>query len=198
MRDDDSSNAGRDDGPGFRRTYAQGTVETSVPGDAEELAPRLRQNDVDELRFYEGQSPHEALLASFNNAKICLSLKDREGRMAAMFGVGWTGNPRVGRVWLLSSEYLYEIGRPFLLECPKYIDMFMAGHDVLYNHVHDRNQASIEWLTWLGFEVTATFPEYGEHKQPFAEYCLFRDSETRDIYLHRRWPAATPMSRFGE
>ena len=118
--------------------------------------------------------------------------------MAAMFGVGWTGNPRVGRVWLLSSEYLHEIGRPFLLECPKFIAMFMAGHDVLYNHVHDRNHASIKWLTWLDFEVTATFPEYGEHKQPFTEYCLFRDSETRDIYLHRQWPAATAMSRFGE
>jgi hypothetical protein len=171
----------------FYKEYPQGTVAASVEQDAHDLAPNLRQGDVDELRYYNNGKALDVLLASYKNAKLSLTLKDTNGKTAAMFGVGWTQNPRVGRIWLLSSDYIYEIGKPFLRECPKIIGIFMQGHDLLFNHVYDDNLPSIRWLQWLGFEATQRFPEVGEEKQPFTEFCLFSSSSVRDLYVNRDW-----------
>lgn len=171
----------------FSREYKQGVVATTKTEDIEPLAADLRSGDLKEIRYYEAKDGLTVLKESVTNAKICFTLSDLDGLPAAMFGVGWTKNPRAGRVWLLSSEYLYKIGRPFLLECPSYIDLFMHGHDLIFNHVHDGNIASIKWLEWLGFEATSKFPAVGEHKQPFTEYSKFASPAVKNLYLNRDW-----------
>ena len=171
----------------FYKIYPQGKIAPSVKEDARELAPYLRHGDIDELRYYSDITPFEALTASYNNAKISLTLKDPHGNIVTMFGVGWTPNPRVGRIWLLSSNYIYKIGRPFLRSCPEILNHLFIGHDVVFNHVHDHNTVSIKWLQWLGFEATQKFPEVGKEKQPFTEFCLFKNDTIRDLYLKRDW-----------
>ena len=172
----------------YRRVYAQGIVETSLEADVTALAARLRQGDIDELHYFNGNSAEDELMLSFRNAKLCFTLKDLSGTPAAMFGVGWTPNPRVGRMWLLSTEFIYSVGRPFLMQCPFYVGLCMHGHDALFNFVFDENLDTIKWIEWLGFKPTRKMPETGPQKKPFTEYVKFSNEAARSIYLGRDWP----------
>ena len=171
----------------LRQQYSSCSVVESVPRDVAELAPVLRQCDQDELRYWGSGPASQALLDSLTNAKVCLSLKDQSANTVAMFGVGWTDNPRLGKIWILSSDYLQKIPRLFLRESPKFTQYFMQGHDVLFNHVHDGNVISTRWLRWLGFEPTRQLTNVGRDKKSFTEYCLFQTPQVRDIYVNRNW-----------
>ena len=171
----------------FQADFGPCSVRKSLQQDIFDLAPRLREADTIELRHW-GSDPRKALMDSLLNAKICLSLKDSKGKTAAMFGVGWTSSPRIGRIWFLSSDDLYQISRLFLRESPRFTEYFMKGHDVLFNQVHDRNIISARWLRWLGFEPTRNLLEVGQNKASFIEFCLFRSLQVRDIYLNQTWP----------
>ena len=90
------------------------SIETSTRDDILQLSCRLRLSDIDELKAFDNETPFEALNGSFENSKLCFSYRNPNDQVEAMFGVGWTHNPRVGRVWFLSTENVYETKIRFL------------------------------------------------------------------------------------
>lgn len=171
----------------YTKKHKSFIIRSSQDEDPESLSKDLRKEDVLEIKYYSGRDGITSLTNGHKHSKMCFTMTDLDGAVFAMFGVGWTANPRVGIVWLLSSDYLSKVNRDFLLNSQYYVDLMMQGHDVLFNHVHDFNAASVKWLRWLGFEATDHLPEVGSDKQPFTEYSKFSSREIKELYLKRDW-----------
>ncbi len=161
------------------KTFTWGKLRHATASDVPCLEKALRKQDVEEITYYCELPVHEILQQSFQNSKQCITLEKPNGGIAAMSGVGWTNNPRVGRIWLLSSDYIYEHREKFGIQTKKIINYWMDGHDVIFNHVHDKNIQSFRWLEWLGFTPTDHLPSVGSHSQPFTEFSKFRNEDTK-------------------
>lgn len=123
--------------------------------DCEELAPRLREIDVKEIRAIAGAegSPYGGLRSSVEHSeKTFAVIGDRE-QCIAIFGVGRV-NDEGGVPWMLCSEELFEQhSRQFRKQCAVYSYELTKGYKWLCNYVAKENTKAIRWLTWLGFTV---------------------------------------------
>lgn len=163
-------------------------VVPAVAAHVEDLAPRLREADRREVRAAFGR-PAEAILgAGFRNARRCWTVLAGR-RPVAMFGVGRRPQPRVGTAWLLASEEFGRFRGQLRREGPYWVEVLMAGHDVLANFVLAENRLAIRWLTWLGFELLVLHRGAGVGGEDFWEFAAFRPG-TRERYLTRVPPPA--------
>lgn len=171
----------------YFKDHGKFQVRSSEANDPKILAPKLRQGDLEEIRYSSGNTAQVALKQSFENSKVCFSLLDTGGEIFAMVGVSWTHSPKVGVIWFLSSNHLYKVSRSFVDVAPIYIDFLLKGHDLIFNNIYKGNHAAIRWIRYLGFEATTEYPEFGKHKKPFTEYCKFANPKLRDLYISRDW-----------
>jgi hypothetical protein len=173
----------------YPHVYPKCVVRPSTRYDVATLAPRMRKADIFEVETYSGKSSDQVLKDSFDNSKICLSIDGKGGDIVAMFGVGWTGNPRVGLIWLLATPEITSLKSTFLIHSRDYVQELMKGHDLLYNHVHDKNVLSFRWLQWLGFESTGKFTPQPDCAETFTEFAKFVSKPVKELYLKRDWQA---------
>lgn len=136
----------------FERTYSLGSVSRALESDIPALARDMREIDVIEIRKFAGIGPEEALQMSIRGAKLAYCLREKDGNPISIIGVGWLPNPRAGIAWFLSSDKIDKIGLLFLQETRAALDDFMQGHDVISNYIYSRNEKTIKWLKWMGFE----------------------------------------------
>ena len=148
-----------------------------------DLASRLRDTDVHEIRAAFGRPAEVILRSGFRNAKRCWTVVAGR-RPVAMFGVGRRPQPRVGTAWLLASDELGRFRGQLRREGPYWVDILMVGHDVLANFVLAENRLAIRWLTWLGFELLVLHRGAGLGGEDFWEFAAFRPG-TRERYLSR-------------
>lgn len=140
----------------------------AVIEDCLDLAPRMRKQDMDEVRASHGHSPVEALLSSLNCSEEAFSIIHND-QVIGMFGVAPIVN-RLGTPWLLASDELPLVSREFLPESRKWIESLTPRYDVLINYVHSKNTVSKRWLKWLGFNLLneRTFGVNTEKFNPFV------------------------------
>lgn len=143
-------------------------VRPATVQDALELAPKLRQADLREVKAASGQSPEAVLLCGVSYGRPCLSFVDPEGNLAGMFGVTPTGVPEIGVVWLLSSDAVERYPMHFLRRCKPWVEKFNDMYPILTNFVDQRNEVHVRWLRWLGFKFLRLV-EYGVEQLPFYE-----------------------------
>lgn len=141
---------------------------------AEDLAPRLRQADIDEIKASAGETPLEALVQSIaSSPRSWAWLID--GRVAAIFGVaGHPFRPGVGTPWLLGAPEIEQHKVFFLRRCLFYIRQMLAAYPVLENYVDCRHTASVQWLSWCGFALCEVDPFYGVQRLPFIRFAMAR------------------------
>lgn len=145
-------------------------VRIATPADCLSLSGRLQEDDVLELQAGSGKSPLEALLRSTEKSKAAWAI-EHEGVVLGIFGVG--NHPFLrgwGVPWLLASDDLEKIGRPFLKGCKVYIDLMNSWYPILTNFVDMRHRSAHRWLLWLGFEPAHLFETFGAEGRPFIQY----------------------------
>ncbi|MCO5073622.1 MAG: hypothetical protein M9944_20695 [Rhizobiaceae bacterium] len=171
----------------IEKSYSLGSVSAARPEDIPVLARDMREIDVIEIRKFAGIGPEEALSFSLRGAKLAYCLRDKNGTPVSIMGVGWLANPRAGMAWFLSSDAIDKIGLLFLQETRASIDTFMQGHDVISNYVYSRNEKTLKWLRWLGFEKLSETDTPHSDGELFYEMARFKDATIRDLYLNRDW-----------
>ena len=159
------------------------SVRPAIASDLDGLAPRIRRVDRREIRAAFGRPAETILEAGFRNARRSWTVS-AGGRPIAMFGVGRRRAPRVGTAWLLASDELDRFRGQLRREGPYWVDVLMAGHDVLTNLVAADNRVAIRWLTWLGFELLTLHRGVGTGGEDFWEFAAFRPG-ARARYLRR-------------
>ena len=157
-------------------------VAPATAAHVEALAPRLREGDRREIEAAFGRPAGAVLRTGFRNARRCWTVLGGGGRPVAMFGVGRRRAARIGTVWLLASDDFEPFRGQLRREGPYWVDVLMAGHDVLGNFVAADNAIATRWLSWLGFELLALRRGVGTRGEDFWEFAAFRPS-TRERYL---------------
>ena len=136
--------------------------------DIKYLAPRLRQEDKQEILAGSGLIPYEALHIGFKNAVIVFTIFNPKNKPVGIFGVDDLGNG-VGGIWLLATKDLAKIQIAFLKQCREVVKFLNTKYKILWNFVDCRNQLHIKWLKWCGFQFINK-KQYGVLDKPFYEF----------------------------
>ena len=151
--------------------YGVAILRRAHPGDAADLAPRLRRADLAEIAAGGMGTPLEALLLGVRSG-TCYAIVDPQlgTQVYGMFGVvPLPGNPEVGLVWLLGSDELTRISYHFLRNSREWLARLSAPYKLLCNCIDSRNTVHIRWLRWLGFTFLNPQPR-GVHGETFIEF----------------------------
>lgn len=123
------------------------------PGDAEELAPRLRQADLDEIEAASGRDPLTVLRMSVSMSTHSWAV-EIDDKISVLMGVcplsmvGGTGVP-----WLLGSPAIERNAGAFIKQTLVYIPLMLEAYPHLFNLVDARNSKAIRWLKRAGFTL---------------------------------------------
>lgn len=143
-------------------------VRASRPSDAELLAPILREEDRREIDAATAERPIDALVRGVECSDPCYTVIGMDGLPVVMFGVVPDGDAR-GIVWLLGSEKLVEHRICFVREGRLWLDRLHERYLVLWNYIDSRNAVHVRWVSWLGFSIVRTIPNFGAARLPFHE-----------------------------
>ena len=145
-------------------------IRKATQADAQAMAPKLRRADYEELMHSTGgKKPVEALIDSIEASEASWAV-EYKGHAVAIYGIGeHKVHPNVGVPWLLSTDELDVIWKPFLKGSREVIELFSEWYPVLTNAVDINHTKAQAWLEWLGFEPDISFP-VGEYHQPFILY----------------------------
>jgi len=137
--------------------------------DVQEIAPQLRQVDIDEIAATSGNSPLASLTHGLNISDHC-KIARADGKPLCMFGIGRpTFMSDEGVIWLLGTDLLVDHSIRFLRQCAEEVDIIAKDYRVIYNHCDARNTVTLKWLKWLGFTIENAVPYgiYGLAFHPF-------------------------------
>ena len=136
--------------------------------DAFTLAPKLRKEDIAEIRATIGEEPDNALVFAFFASEDCYAICDGNGAVIGMFGVSRTGADE-GSIWMVASDELRRHGLEFLRKCREWIAAFNAKYPLLFGYTDCRNTLHHKWLKWCGFTFINKAP-FGVEGRPFYAF----------------------------
>ena len=135
--------------------------------DIKYLAPRLRQEDKQEILAGSGLTPYEALLIGFKNSVVVFTIFNPKNKPVGIFGIN-NYEKDIGVIWLLATKDLAKIQIAFLKQCREVVKFLNTKYKILWNFVDCRNQLHIKWLKWCGFKFLRK-TNRGVLQKPFYE-----------------------------
>lgn len=138
-------------------------------GDAEDLAPKLRQADLLEIEAAGTPSALYGLSESAKRSTLSWAV-EIDGELVCMMGVcPLSLLCGLGAPWLLGSEAIERHAGAFIKHTKIYIPLMLQAYPHLFNLVDARNRKSIAWLRRAGFKVYAPI-EAGPAKMLFHPF----------------------------
>ncbi len=136
-----------------------------------QVAEHMREADRAEVWATSHSTPWQATTEALRvSTAAWAGLYD--GRAVCVFGVAPINMiAGIGSPWLLGTEELVERPAAFLRRCRPYVGKMLRVYPTLVNHVDDRNEASKEWLRWLGCTLGEPEP-FGVARLPFRPFKL--------------------------
>lgn len=138
--------------------------------DVKDIATRLRQSDIDEIKAASGKTPEESLTSALEQSQLGTWVGVYKGKPEIIFGCAHTPDRSIGLPWMVCTDALKDSPREFMVKCKLWVKGFTRQYPVLKNFVSADNELHIRWLKWCGFEFTTLHEEYGEGKRPFWEF----------------------------
>ena len=146
-----------------------GWARPSEDGDAENLGPRLREIDLDEIETMSGHrnGTLPLLLAHHDSANPSYTIALADGLIVGMFGVAAVSHG-LGMVWLLAAPELEAgpVAREFLRQSRFWVNLMAKHCPVMFNIIDARNKVTISWLKWCGFTFPYPAVPYGHKNRP--------------------------------
>tara|TARA_R110002153_G_C13178965_1_gene484893 strand:- start:377 stop:835 length:459 start_codon:yes stop_codon:yes gene_type:complete len=139
----------------------------SVQEDVFELAKKMRQADVREVKASNGASPLEALQRGFEASKPQSII--HKGELIGMFGCAHIDELR-GSPWMLGSDKIPQIRKDLLTQSVEWVKEVNKQYPLLINYVDANNKVSINWLKHIGFSFVQLIPKFGVGGIPFYEF----------------------------
>lgn len=129
------------------------------PGDAEELAAHLRDQDRDELTAAGHDDALGCIEQSIRMSRLCWTARV-DGELACIFGVAPIGtvlDPR-GACWMLGTPLVPKHRGILARLAPRYIQQMLEAYPHLVNQVHAENTIATRWLRKMGFVLQPPVP----------------------------------------
>lgn len=139
------------------------------PGDAENLAHRLRLDDINEISAASNLTPLQALEhgASHSMLSWTATIDDEIICMLGVTPVSMLCG--IGCPWLLGSDLIDKHAGAFIKTSATYIPRMLEVFPHLFNLVDARNKKSIRWLKRAGFLVHEPIV-HGPHNMLFHPF----------------------------
>lgn len=149
----------------------------SVLEDVYELAPNLRQEDINELSAF-NLTAEDGLLRGFTLSEECFSVKENN-KTIGIFGISeFDLPPYFGSIWFLGSKETEKYPITFVKEGRKFVNRFLQKYDILINAVDGRNTKHIEWLRRIGMTITKPININGYE---FLQFYKIREKEIKCV-----------------
>lgn len=146
-----------------------GKIVTPTAGLVLDLAENMQEADVRECWAASHVTPFDALSFSVTGSRDpkCWVVN---GRAVTMYGVAEnTALTNYSVPWLLASNLIEELSRPFIRGCRLVSDEWKREHNTLRNFVDSRHTKAVRWIKWMGFEVFPARP-FGPDQVPFHKF----------------------------
>lgn len=137
------------------------------------IVDHMREDDVREVWATAHMTPAEGVAQSVlmsRDVKVgCVHAKP-----VCIFGVSpsydTTALSRKGSPWLLGTDEMEQHALPFLYHSRDVVASMLQEYDYLENYVDARNEKSIKWLSWLGFDIAKEATPWGVEQLPFFHF----------------------------
>lgn len=150
-------------------------VRPATLDDVEVLAPRLRSEDVEEVKAVLGFYSRAYLEDAVRASAPCYVMLGEQEELVGIYGViPCLTQLNAGAVWMHCTDDLAKYPFQFLRRSKRGVEELLQSYDILFNHVDARNTVHIKWLQWSGFSFINLHPNYGEGKLPFYEFVRIR------------------------
>ena len=137
---------------------------------ATQLAPHLRQVDVQEIAASSGEKPLDALISSIEVSDPDMVWALQWNRLpVGLFGVSRLSE-EIGGAWLLASAGIYQNKPDFWLKSRTMLDIMHTRYKFLTNFIDERNAVTQRWLEVLGWRPVQRIEHFGAGKLPFIQY----------------------------
>jgi hypothetical protein len=157
------------------------TVRPTVGEDVFDLAPRLRQDDVQEILDMTGMDPLAALGSAYVESARCFTVVYK-GRVTALMGVVESQHctdPRLGIVWMLGSDDVSLFGFSMTKYARAWLRELCAGFDVVGNLISECNVMHVRFLKRLGARIVKGYENYGPGQVTALEF-VFTSEELQE------------------
>jgi len=132
-----------------------------VPTTAEHIhrvARGMREEERLEVEALCGESPLQALLRSRRESRVVFTCLDAQGQPVCIWGVSGPDADGYYCPWLLGTRRVPQNGIAFLRSCRAYLPAVLELYPRLRNWIDARYTQSLDWIRWLGFDVSAPRP----------------------------------------
>ena len=131
-------------------------IAEATEADALELAPQMRQADLEEVLAMGYADGLEALQASLAESQEAWAVRF-DGELGGVFGVASVGI-RQGVVWMLSGAVVDQHPKTFMRASRAAVQGLLLRWDLLVTLVDARYLAALQWAECLGFTFGAPVP----------------------------------------
>lgn len=144
---------------------------TSETDDVRHVAAHLRRADLVEVHALTSRPVDEALRISIDYAREAYIARLADGEAVAVLGAGYHAVGDVAVPWLVATDRIGEVTRPFMDLSRRFIAHLRGSHAWLENLVHADNAPSIRYLKALGFGFAPvqTLPNGAEYRRFMME-----------------------------
>jgi len=148
------------------------------PAHVDELARRMRPDDVAEVKAASGATPDVAVALSVWASRETWSVFF-DGELVCIWGVCPAGDctalsPR-GWVWMLTTDTVEKHKRQFWKCCWDILPDLFSRWDLLANYIDARHEVAIRWGHKLGFQFREPAP-FGVEGLPFRMFTVTKEN----------------------
>jgi hypothetical protein len=136
----------------------------------EYISENLRTADMDEIAATTTEDPFWALFESWEGSTAAWLIVDLTGLPIGIFGVAPHLVPGLGVAWLIGTDGIEEAALSVARQTRRYVDELQSLYPILWANVDARNELSMKWLEWSGFQLSDANPSYGPEGRLFLEY----------------------------
>ena len=137
--------------------------------DVVKIAPNIREEDRIECHLQTGKGIEEAIVESML-ASSDTWVGTADGEPFFLGGIACVSPMLgVGAPWMVGTPKIVDVRVPFLRFSCYYNNRIREAYPILVNYVHAENEAAVQWLTWLGFEMGEPEP-HGPFGAPFRRF----------------------------
>lgn len=150
--------------------------EDTVREALEHIAANLRPADLDEMRASHGSDvdPFWVLFESVDYSTATWLIIDGTGLPIGIFGVAPHIADKVGIAWLLGTPDVEREALSVARQTPQFVDELNSIYPALWANVDARNELSLRWVQWAGFELYDANPSYGPEGRLFLQFIRTR------------------------
>lgn len=143
------------------------TVRLATEEDVFDIAPRLREADLKEIRAVGVNTPEESLLEGLHSPDPCYVAVDG-GTPVVITGTHPSPVKDLGWIWMMATDDIQKHRIQIARQTRPLIKTMSGHYKILANAVHAENTLHIRWLLWAGFSILREFAFNGTRFYEFA------------------------------